>query len=197
MNGNYTATIVKEDAYGMHQLSVSALLASEGKLFLTDNITGESVGEIIRNMIYLADNDIPITLYIDSVGGEVRSGLALVDVIEMIGKKVSLDVVCIGKAYSMAAVILSAPEKGHRFLLPHAEVMIHEPLIPHGAGGSASSVKSTADSLMATRDLISKVLARHTEKSVKEINKAIGYDHFFNSNQAIEFGLADAIVETI
>jgi ATP-dependent Clp protease protease subunit len=148
-------------------------------------------------MMYLADNNQPIKLYIDSSGGEIRAGLALIDVIEMLRKKVQIDVVCIGKAYSMAAVILAAGGKGHRFLLPHAEVMIHEPLIAGGAGGSASTVKSTAESLIAIRDVISGLLSKYTGKSQEDINEAISRDLFMTADEAIKFGMADKIAEDI
>lgn len=197
MNQSTSRFIIKEDAQGIHELNVSSILAAEGKLFLTDTIDTESVTHTIRNMMYLSSINVPIKLYIDSTGGEVRAGLALVDAIEMLGETGTIDIICIGKAYSMAAVILAAGKKGHRFVLPHAEVMIHEPLISQGAGGSASSVKSIADSLMSTRDLLSKLLSRHTGKTVEEVTKALSFDNFMNAQEAIEFGLVDEVAKEL
>lgn len=197
MNQSTSRFIIKEDAQGIHELNVSSILAAEGKLFLTDTIDTESVTQTIRNMMYLSSINVPIKLYIDSTGGEVRAGLALVDAIEMLGKTCTIDIICIGKAYSMAAVILAAGKKGHRFMLPHSEVMIHEPLISQGAGGSASSVKSIADSLLSTRDLLSTLLSKHTNKSVEEVTKALSFDNFMNAQEAIEFGLVDFIAKEL
>lgn len=197
MDQSTSRFIIKEDAQGIHELNVSSILAAEGKLFLTDTIDTESVTHTIRNMMYLSSINVPIKLYIDSTGGEVRAGLALVDAIEMLGETGTIDIICIGKAYSMAAVILAAGKKGHRFVLPHAEVMIHEPLISQGAGGSASSVKSIADSLMSTRDLLSKLLSRHTGKTVEEVTKALSFDNFMNAQEAIEFGLVDEVAKEL
>ncbi len=197
MNQSTSRFIIKEDAQGIHELNVSSILAAEGKLFLTDTIDTESVTQTIRNMMYLSSINVPIKLYIDSTGGEVRAGLALVDAIEMLSETNTIEIICIGKAYSMAAVILAAGKKGHRFMLPHAEVMIHEPLISQGASGSASSVKSIADSLMSTRDLLSTLLSRHTGKSVKEVTKALSFDNFMNAQEAIEFGLVDSVAREL
>ena len=186
--------ILKEDVQGIHQLSISAFHTSEGRLFLTGDITTESVGSLIESMVYMSRNEIPITLFLDTNGGEVRAGLALVDVIRIIGERIPVTVVCLGKAYSMGALILAAGTKGRRYLLPHSEVMIHEPLIPSGAGGSASSVKSTAESLMAVRDTLSKLLSEYTGKSQKAINAALAHDRYLDADEAIEFGIADAIL---
>ena len=186
--------IIKEDAQGTHQLNLSAFHTSEGRLFLNGSITSESVGKLIESMIYMSRNEIPITLFLDTNGGEARAGLALIDVIKIISERIPVTIVCLSKAYSMGAIILAAGTKGRRYLLPHSEVMIHEPLIPSGAGGSASSVKSTAESLMAMRDIISKLLSEYTGKTQKAINEAMSHDHFLNAAEAIKFGIADAII---
>ena len=185
--------IVREDSHGIHELSIPALLSADGRIFLNGPIDSESVGAIIRKMIYLTDNNIPIRLYIDSTGGEVRAGLALIDTMDLLSKKTDIDLICIGKAYSMAAVILATGKKGHRFMLPHSELMIHEPLLTHGAGGSASSVKTTAETLIAMRDTLSLLLSQHTGKTVDELNAAMGFDNYMNAQEAIDFGFVDAI----
>ena len=186
--------IIKEDAQGTHQLSLSAFHTSEGRLFLNGPITSESVGKLIESMIYMSRNEIPITLFLDTNGGEARAGLALIDVIKIISERIPVTIVCLSKAYSMGAIILAAGTKGRRYLLPHSEVMIHEPLIPSGAGGSASSVKSTAESLMEMRDIFSKLLSEYTGKTQNAINEAMSHDHFLNADEAIKFGIADAII---
>ncbi len=194
MSDRISASIIIEDSHGSSQFSVDALLAGEGKLFLCDDIDSETAAALISSMIYLADNGKEIKLYINSNGGEVKAGLMLVDVITLLQKKVHIDVICIGKAYSMAAIILAVGGKGNRYLLPHAEVMIHEPLIQYGAGGSASSVKNTAEALMSVRDSISDILSECTGKAAEKINEMMSHDTFFNAEEAIEFGIADAVI---
>ena len=93
----------------------------------------------------------------------------------------------------MAAIILAGGKKGHRFILPHSRVMIHEPLISEGVGGSATSIQKTAESIMETKQLSVKLLANDTEKSVKEIERAITYDNYMNADEAIAFGICDSI----
>lgn len=188
--------IVFEDAHGTHELAVGSLLAADGKLYLSGAVDSESAEDIIKNMIYLSQNNIPITLFIDSPGGEVRSGLAIIDMMEIISKTTQIDVICTGKAYSMAAVILAAGSKGHRHMLPHAQVLIHEPLITSG-GGSASSVKSTAESLLAIRDIMSELLAKYTGNTVEKMNEIMHGDTYLNAKEAIELGVADDVTVTL
>ena len=100
---------------------------------------------------------------------------------------------CTGMASSMGAVILAGGQKGRRFILPHSKVMIHEPLISGGMGGSATSIKRTADSILETKAITNGILAKHTGKTVKEIDKATAFDNFMNAKEAVEFGICDEI----
>ena len=95
----------------------------------------------------------------------------------------------------MAAVILAAGWKGRRFILPHSKVMIHEPLIANGVGGSATSISRMSSSILETRDLINQILAEHTGKTIEEINSATSFDNMMNAKQAVEFGICDKIVD--
>lgn len=188
-----TRTIVFEDYSGTNQLDLEALLGARGKIFLTENINSEVASAAIKTMIYLAENGTPIKLYIDCCGGEVRSGLAIIDAMNILSKKVEIEVICIGKAYSMASLILAAGTKGHRYIMPHGEVMVHEPLIMDGTGGSASSVRNKADSLISIRDKISEMLSSYTGLSTKKINSIMRANTFMDAEKAIELGLADKI----
>lgn len=188
-----TRSIVFEDYSGTNQLDLEALLGSKGRIFLTENINAEVASATIKTMLYLAENGTPIKLYIDCCGGEVRSGLAIVDAMNILSEKVDIDVICIGKAYSMASLILAAGTKGHRYVMPHGEVMVHEPLIMDGTGGSASSVRNKADSLISIRDKISEMLSSFTGLSTKKINSIMRANTFMDAEKAIELGLADRI----
>ena len=190
-------TVTKSGYNGTQELSVNALNAENGKLFLTGPIDAQSACALISSMIYLSDESENITLYIDTPGGEVNAGLAIVDAIDLLSQKVDIDIVCLGKAYSMGSLILASGKKGHRRILPHATVMIHEPLIQQGAAGSASTIQSVAESLIGTRDLLSGLLSKYTGKSVDEITVDLLRDRYFNANQAIEYGLVDAIAASL
>ena len=102
--------------------------------------------------------------------------------------------ICMGKACSMAAVIFASGKKGFRFMYPHAKTMIHEPLIAGGIGGSASSIHSISESIMETKRIVNEILAKHTKKTVEEIDKATAYDHFMTVDESVEFGICDGLV---
>ena len=104
---------------------------------------------------------------------------------------------CIGQAFSMAAVLLAAGQNGKRFILPHSRVRVHEVLLGGGVGGSATSISKISESIMETRDIVNGILAKHTEKTLKEINRATSFDNFMNAEEAVEFGICDKIVDTI
>lgn len=189
-----TRSIVVEDYGGTNQIDLDALLGSKGKIFLTEDIDAATAAATIKTMIYLSENGIPIKLYIDSCGGEMHSGLAIIDTMNILSKKIDIDVVCIGKAYSMASLILAAGTKGHRYIMPHGEVMVHEPLVMNGTGGSASSVRNKADSLLSIRDKISDMMSQYTGLPTKKINSIMRANTFMDAEKAIELGLVDKII---
>ena len=104
-----------------------------------------------------------------------------------------INIICAGMAASMAAIILAGGQKGYRYILPHSKVMIHEPLLSSGLGGSATSIKNISDSILETREIVNSILAKHTGKSLSEVNKATSFDNYMNAEEAIAFGLCDAI----
>jgi ATP-dependent Clp protease protease subunit len=119
--------------------------------------------------------------------------MLILDTIKGLSKKTEVNIHCIGFAASMAAILLSAGEKGHRFVSPHAKIMIHEPLISGGASGSATSIKRTAESILETKAMTVDLLANSTGRSKEEIEAAIAYDNYMNAEECIEFGIADSI----
>ena len=104
---------------------------------------------------------------------------------------------CIGLAASMAAILLAGGQKGRRFIMPHSKVMLHEPLILGGVGGSATSIQRTAESIMETKQIITKLLVQDTGNSIELIEQAISYDNYMNAEQAVKFGICDAVVSRI
>ena len=192
----YQPAIEKESVNGIQEVSLSTNAFSNRKIFLFGPIDEKTVYMFTAQMLYLMeDEQSPIDIYINSPGGEVNSGLAIYDLIQAC--KAPINMYCIGMAASMGALIFAGGEKGNRFILPHSKVMIHEPLIPNGVGGSASSIKSTADSILKTRELLNGILAKHTGKSLEEINVATDHDNFMTAEEAIEFGLCDMVTDRI
>ena len=121
----------------------------------------------------------------------MNAGLVIYDCIQ--ASEVEINMICAGTAASMAAIIFAGGQKGHRYILPHSKVMIHEPLLAGGVGGSATSIKNISDSILETREIVNGILAKHTGKTVKEINKATSFDNYMNAEEAIKFGLCDKI----
>ena len=197
MNGsNRISTIEVESANGTREISLYTRHLMNRRVFLTGEIGDESAVEIVSQLMFLQDDgDEEISLYINSPGGSVNAGLMIMDVLS--GMKVPVKMYCIGMAASMAAVILASGEKGNRFILPHSEVMIHEPLLNSGAGGSATSIKRKAESILETKDILNKILSKHTGRSVEEIDKATSYDNYMNAEECIEFGICDKIVQSV
>ena len=148
----------------------------------------------------------PITLYINSPGGEVQSGLALYDVMQAVSCPIRT--VCLGMAASMGALLFIAGDvQGYAYgsllpggagdereILPHSRIMIHDPLIGAGAGGSALSVKARADDLMRIRDITAGVIARHSGMSIERVFELTASDTYFEAEEAVEAGLADRVI---
>lgn len=188
--------VERESVNGIQQISLYTNAFSNRKIFLFGTIDDNTVYMFTAQMLYLMeDEQSPINIYINSLGGEVNSGLAIYDLIQSC--KAPVNMYCIGMAASMGALIFAGGRKGHRFILPHSQVMIHEPLIPNGVGGSASSIKSTAEAILKTRELLNGILAKHSGKSLEEINNATDYNNFMTAEEAIQFGLCDMVVERI
>ena len=178
---------------GIRLIPLQTRLLSKRQVFLTGEVNMDMADAFVQQMMYLDQEGEKISIYLNSCGGEVDAGLVIYDVLQ--SAKSSIDVYCIGHAYSMAAVLLASGPKGHRFILPHSKVMIHEPSIESGIAGSAVSVKRVSDSIAETRTLTIELLMKHTGRKKAEIIKALSYDNFMNAKEAIQFGLCDRIVD--
>lgn len=179
-------------ARGVSSVPLNSDFLSRGIVFIDEFISAASANKFLREMMYLSQKNEPVKLFINSPGGEVNAGLLMYDIIT--GFKNPLDIYCVGEAGSMAAILFAAGKPGHRFILPHSRVMIHEVLINGGVSGSATSISKISDSIMEVRNLINSILAKHTGKTVDEINKATAFDNIMNAKEAVEFGIADKIV---
>lgn len=178
---------------GITMVPIEARLLSERKIFLEGAIDQNLACEFVKQMMLLTaeDESKPIDVLINSPGGEINAGLLIYDVIQSC--KVPIRMFCIGRAYSMAAVLFASGQNG-RYMLENSELMLHEPLISDHIGGSTSSIKTVSDSLIKVKQKLNKILSKHTGKTEKIIAKETQYDHYFNPQESIKFGLCDEIV---
>ena len=162
-------------------------------IFLSGEIDDNVANTVVAQLIYLEGKnpDKDISMYINSPGGSVTAGLAIYDTMQYI--KCDVSTICIGMAASMAAVILSSGTKGKRICLPHSEVMIHQPL--GGAQGQASDIEIHAKHIQKTREILNKILADNTGKTMEAITKDTDRDNFLDAKQALKYGLIDKIYE--
>ena len=188
----YQPQIIRETAEGLNRLDIRDEMLDQRVLELMTSVDAESCAVVIRGLLHLQRQDptMPITLYINSPGGEVQSGLALYDVMQAVSCPIRT--VCLGMAASMGALLFIAGDE--REILPHSRVMIHDPLIGAGAGGSALSVKARADDLMRIRDITAGVIARHSGMSIERVFELTASDTYFEAEEAVEAGLADRVI---
>lgn len=196
MGNVWNPMIEVESVHGTREVSLSTRHLMNRSIFLTGSIDAEMANAFLSQLLYLEqESSAPITIYVNSPGGEVNAGLMIYDAIQ--GSSLEINMVCTGIAASMAAILLAGGQKGRRFILKHSKVMIHEPLIANGVGGSATSIKNISDSILETREIVNGILAKHTGKSIEEINDATSFDNFMNAEDAIKFGLCDEVTEKL
>jgi ATP-dependent Clp protease, protease subunit len=167
------------------------------KIFLWGEVSDESARDITEKLLYLeweAPGQ-PITFYINTPGGSVTAGMAIYDTMQMLKSPVS--VVVTGMAASMGSILLSGAQKGRRFLYPHARVLIHQPLITGSFQGVAVDINIHAQEMEKTRDELNHILAKASGQPLEKVQRDTDRDFFLNAKEAIEYGLADEIVENL
>mgnify|MGYP004485658439 CR=1 FL=1 len=187
--------MIQKTAGGIVLLPLDSKLYSERKIFLEGEINNESAVEFVKQLLILSkeDKDSTIDIFINSPGGEITSGMLIYDAITTC--ETPLRMFCIGSAYSMAALIFASGRKGYRYIFEHSHAMIHEPLLGNRVGGNCSSLKNISETLMDTRRMLNEILSKHTGRTISEVEEATSYDHFFNANEAIAWGIADKIAD--
>ncbi len=192
---SYSPQIMQETALGLERFDIKDEMLACRELELCGPVDADSVAELIRGMRHLqrVDPAAPVTLFINSPGGEVQSGLALYDVMKAVSCPVRT--VCLGLAASMAALLFIAGDT--RDILPHGRVMIHDPLVGGGIGGSALSVKARADDLMRIRDITAQVIAEHTGMELERVFELTARDTYFEAEQAVRAHLADKVIHEL
>lgn len=162
-------------------------------IWLGADVNSFTANAIVAQLLYLdtIDKEKDIHLYINSPGGVITSGMAIYDTMNYVAADVST--MCIGQAASMGAFLLGAGAKGKRYILPNAEVMIHQPL--GGAQGQASDIERTAKHIMKMKARLNGLMAEHTGQSLERIEIDTDRDHYMNATEALEYGIVDKIIE--
>lgn len=184
-------TVIEKSQFGERAYDIYSRLLRERIIFLGGPIDDYTANIIIAQLLFLESEDPKkdISLYVNSPGGVITAGLAIVDTMNHI--KPAVSTVCVGLAASMGAVILSAGEKGKRFALPNAEIMIHQ---PHGgAEGQATDIEISAKRIVKNRETLNKILAKNTGQALSKIEKDGDRDFFMNAEEAVKYGIIDKV----
>lgn len=184
--------VIEQTPGGERAYDIYSRLLSDRIVMLTDEVNDVTASLVVAQMLFLEaqDPDKDIYFYINSPGGSVSAGFAIYDTMNYI--KCDVCTICMGMAASMGAFLLSGGAKGKRLALPNAEIMIHQPL--GGAQGQASDIKIHADHILKTRAKLNKLLAEHTGKSIKEIERDTERDNFLTADEACAYGLIDKVI---
>ena len=183
--------VVEKSQFGERAYDIYSRLLKERIVFLGGPIDDDTANLVIAQLLFLEAEDPKkdISLYINSPGGSVTATLAMVDTMNHV--KPAVSTVCVGMAASGAAILLSAGEKGKRFALPNAEIMIHQ---PHGgAEGQATDIEITAKQIIKLRERLNKILAKNTGQSFEKIEKDVERDFFMTAEEAKKYGLIDQV----
>ena len=187
--------VVEQTSRGERSYDIYSRLLSDRIIFLGEEVSDNSAGLIIAQMLFLEaqDPEKDIQFYINSPGGSVSAGFAVYDTMQYI--KCDVSTICLGLAASFGAFLLAGGAKGKRMALPNAEIMIHQPAV-HGNGiqGQATDIKIMSDHIQQSKKRLNRTLAENTGRTVEEIEAATERDHYLSAVEAQEFGLIDAVI---
>ncbi len=191
----YIPTVKDRSPRGERYFDLFSKLMGDRVLMITEPVDDHMMGVIVSQLLYLEaeDSSEPIHMYISSPGGSVMAGLAILDTMQLI--QAPVHTYAMGMVASMAAVLFTCGEPGHRYIMPNAEVMIHQPL--GGTSGQASDNEIQSNHILKLKKRLYKIISKATGKHVKTIEKESDRDNYFEAVDAIKFGLADTVLETI
>jgi ATP-dependent Clp protease, protease subunit len=184
--------VIEQTGRGERSYDIYSRLLKERIIFLGYDISDAVADVVMAQLIFLEyeDADKDITIYINSPGGYVSSGLAIYDTIQFI--KPAVSTICIGQASSMAAILLAAGTKGKRYALPHSRVMLHQPL--GGAGGQASDIAIHAKEIVRIKDTLNDILVKHTGQTKEVIQRDTDRNFYMDAAEALKYGVIDEIL---
>ena len=184
-------TVIEKSSNGERAYDIYSRLLKDRIIILSGEITDASANIVVGELLYLDSlNHDDISLYINSPGGSITSGMAIYDTMNFIKSDVST--ICVGMAASMGAFLLSSGSKGKRCCLPNSEVMIHQPL--GGAEGQATEIKIVAERILKLKDKLNTILSKNTGQKLEKIEKDTERDHFLNAKEALDYGIVDKIL---
>lgn len=185
--------VIETTGRGERAYDIYSRMLKERVVFLVGAVEDHIANLVVAQLLFLESEnpDKDIHLYINSPGGVVNAGLAIYDTVQFVKPDVST--VCVGQAASMGALILAGGAKGKRYALPHARMMIHQPL--GGFQGQASDIDIHAKEILRIRERLNKILVKHTGQTAKKIQQDTDRDYFMEADEAVEFGLIDEVIE--
>lgn len=189
--------VVEQTARGERAFDIYSRLLKENIIFINGEIDDDLANLVVAQLLFLEaeDPERDINLYINSPGGSITAGMAIYDTMQFVKPPVAT--IGMGTCASMGAVLLAAGTKGKRFLLPNTRIMIHQPHnFGGGISGQVSDVRIQANEMIRMRKLLSQTLAKHTEKPFEEVDQDVERDRFMSPGQAVEYGLADTVIES-
>ena len=185
--------VVEQTSKGERSYDIYSRLLKDRIIFIDGEIDDAVASLVVAQLLFLEseDPDKDINIYINSPGGSISAGMAIYDTMNYI--RPDICTICIGMAASMGAFLLSSGTKGKRYVLPNAEVMIHQPL--GGAQGQATEIQIAAEHILKLKDKLNRILAKNTGQTLKKIIQDTDRDNFLDAKEAVEYGLVDKIVE--
>ncbi|HIT71231.1 MAG TPA: ATP-dependent Clp protease proteolytic subunit [Candidatus Scatovivens faecipullorum] len=188
--------VIEQTSRGERSYDIFSRLLKDRIIFLAEDVNHVSASLVVAQLLFLEseDPDKEISLYINSPGGSITDGMAIVDTINYI--KCPVSTICVGMAASMGAVLLASGAKGRRFATPNAEILIHQPLIAGGGlSGQTTEIKIHADHMVKTREKLNKLLSDRTGQSLETIEKDTERDNYMTAEEALKYGLIDGILD--
>jgi len=184
--------VIEKTPQGERAYDIYSRLLKDRIIMLNGEITDETSSVIVSQLLFLESEDPEkdIFLYINSPGGVVTAGLAIYDTMQYI--KCDINTICIGSAASMGALLLASGTKGKRYSLPHSRIMIHQPI--GGITGQATEIEIHAKEILRLKKLLNEILAKHTGKRLKTIEKDTERDYFMSAKEALDYGIIDKII---
>lgn len=188
---NLIPTVIEKEMDGERSYDIYSRLLKNRIIILNGEINDTSANIVVAELLYLDSlNNDDISLYINSPGGSITSGMAIYDTMNFIKSDVST--ICIGMSASMAAFLLSSGKKGKRYILPNAEVMIHQPL--GGVQGQATEIKIAAERILKLKKKLNQILQKNTNQELIKIEQDTERDYFLDANEALSYGIVDKII---
>ncbi len=187
--------VIEQTGRGERSYDIFSRLLKDRIIFLSEDVNHVTASLVIAQMLFLEseDPDKEISFYINSPGGSITDGMAIVDTMNYI--KCPVSTICIGLAASMGSVLLASGEKGKRYATPNSEILIHQPLISGGLSGQTTEIKIHADHMVKTREKLNKLLSEKTGQSLEQIEKDTERDHYMTAEEALNYGLIDEIID--